>query len=476
MGNALSRFLTRINSLDLTPVVQARNQSAMPLGFGGGEAKAAVSSPVNAQSVSAYSLFLAPVEITPRYAWLLYENVAPLAKVIDLIADNVAGLDPLVMVNGEPVSDARSLLEFLDEPGYNRTRQQLIKEMVVQELVTGTCYLRTLGNVRFRDPARLDVLKSFFINPVVGFDMWPASFIYAEGTQGDRFDKVDGHNFRWVSPTGMSELTPIYGMDGNRRGIGLSKLTAIKADVELRMKGTEHNASVMDNGARPSGILNSKTGLTPEQAQALIEQIQATFSGSQNAGKTLVTGGGDMQYTALSLTAKDMDWTNLIKITEDAIVQRFNVPGPLFNNDAQTDNNYETAWNMFYDNAVLPEFKLIWSGIGRMLSARSGLKISFKHDALTNNILARQAMAQAKDGYGAGLLTANEGRDKIGYPAMPGGDFTNNPMQGQVADDYFTDDVVGQPRRIQAPAPQEDDAASAPGRDKSPNSKSIPFT
>lgn len=463
----MSNALTRISSLDLRSVIREHQELSQlhPVGYGyAAESKAAVPAPVNAQPVNpAYALFLSPQEITPYYAWLLYQNVAPLAKVVDLIADNVAGLDPLVMVDGEPATTPNKLTAFLSNPGWNRTRRRLIKEMVIQELITGTCYLCTQGNVEY-DPARLDIYKSQYISPVQGVDMWPATYLYNEGTRSDIFQRLDGHNMRWISQTGMAELTPIYSIDGNRRGIGLSKLTAIKADVELRMKGTEHNSAMMDNGARPTAIANFKTGFTPEQARDVGRQIRNDLAGSQNAGKVLITGGGEMQFEQLSLSPKDMDWSALVKFTEDAIVQRFNVPGPLFNNEAQTDNNYETAWNMFYDNAVLPEFDVIWSGIGRMLSERAGAEITFKHDALTNNILARQAAARANDLHGGNLITTNEARTIIGYQAMPGGDFTANPMMGQVGDDYFTDDEVGQPRRIQAPKPDEEDGA--PGKDK----------
>lgn len=389
-------------------------------------------------------------------------NVAPLAKVVDLIADNVAGLDPLLFVDGKPAPNPDPVFRFLASPGFNRTRRRLIKELVIQELVTGTAYMAVYGQTQ-SDPASIDVFKSFFVSPMFSGDMWPGSYMYAEGNRSERFYRIGSRDYRWIGESGLSEICPIYGMDGNYRGVGLPRLSAVKLDVELRLKGAEHNAATMHNGAKLSGVLNSKTGLTPDQHASLMEQVRSTLTGVGNAGRVLITGGGEMQFTPLSLTPKDMDWANLQRSVEDSIATRFNVPATLFNNEAQTDNNYETAWHMFYDNAVLPVFDVVWSGIGRMFSDRFGREISFKHNTITNNILFRQASARAIDLYKSGLTSMNEARTTIGYEPVYGGDVVVNPANGQIAQDYFTDDEL--PIRA-LPSPSE---VRSDGRDSNRN-------
>ena len=52
------------------------------------QAKAAVPAPVHATSNPIFGLLsMSPASITPYNAWLLYQNVAPFAKFVDLIAD-----------------------------------------------------------------------------------------------------------------------------------------------------------------------------------------------------------------------------------------------------------------------------------------------------------------------------------------------------------------------------------------------------
>lgn len=444
----MTTALARINALDLREVI-THQAPVSPFGMGGPAAtKTAVSPPINATMAAAYSMFLSPTEITPRHAWLLYENVAPLAKVVDLIAANVAGIKPLIKIDGELAPNPLPFMRFMRRPGSNRTMRRLIHEMTVQELVTGNCYLTAIGPAD-KEPAALDVYKSFYVSPVIMGDMWPQSYIYAEGSRSNHFERFGGRDFRWIDEKGFVpvEVVPIYTMDGNRRGVGLPRLSAIKLDVELRLKGTEHNTSVMDNGARPSGALNLKSGITYEQGKDIQEKIQAELGGSQNAGKVLVFGGGEAQWLPLSMNPKDMDWVNLIKQVEASIVTRYNVPDTIYNSESQTQNNYEVSWHMFYDQAVLPQFEVIWGGIAQLLSNRLGMDITIEPDTLSHNILARQAATRAADMYQKGLTTRNEARAMIGEEPVQGADLFMGemPMMPGGEDDAFGDDA-GQPK------------------------------
>lgn len=413
--------------------------------------KDAVSAPVSASAQAihpGYGLFLTPSEITPHNAWMLYQNVATFAKVVDLIADQVAGLEPLFMIDKQVVNDNGSIARFMDNPGFNRDRRRLIKELAVQMLTTGTTYLTVYGNVDY-EPVSLDVLKSFYVSPVQGHDMWPGQYIYAEGSRSDMFSRIGDRDYRWVAGSGLAEIVPIYDIDGTRRGIGMSRLSAVKRDVELRLAGTNHNKAMLDNGARPSGALVFKDRLNEVQRADVGAQIKHTIVGAGNAGKVMLFSGGEAEFIAMSQTAKDMDWTNLEKSVDDSIVARFNVPVTLFNVSAQTDNNYETAWHQFYDNAVLPTFNILWGGIGRVFAERLRAPITVKHDTLTNNTLARQASARAIELRTTGLITTNEARSLVGYEPVMGGDALLAPAgEVPIGEDYFTSsDASGRPLR-----------------------------
>lgn len=403
------------------------------------ERKAAVPAPVNAQFVSPYMSLLTAQEITPYQAWLNYLSVAPFAKVIDLIADETARLLPLVKIGGKPI-DGHPVAEFMKRPGFQRNRYRLIKEAAVQYLVTGNAYIHSIGEPN-RPPLALDLLKSSTMAITVGQDMWPQQYLYSEGTRSIRFDRDPGsvRDMRWIDASGIGEVHPIYDLDGNRRGVGLSRLNSIRHDVDMRLKGIVHNSATLENGARMSGVLSVKDGLTPEQSEDLRGQIKSMMTGAANAGKVLITGGGAMEFTQMSQSAKDMDFANLIRLVEDAIVSRYNVPVTLFRTEAQTNNNYEVAWRQLYFTSVLPTFDVIWSSIASMMSERIGEQIDIEHDALTNPILAKFATERAVQLFNSRMISRNESRQMVGFEPCLGGDTIYGPMgEIPVGEDFFT--------------------------------------
>lgn len=423
--------------------------------FGRRETKAAVSAPVSgAASPSGLfaAQFLTAQEIPAYQAWLLYLNSSTYSKIVNLIADEVARLQPQVKINGEMASDTQ-INQLLKRPGRGRDRKGFIKDLAVQQLVTGTAYPIIYGNPSAAQPMQnvimMEVAKSQFVRPTQATsDMWPDTYWYAEGTRALTFyrDPSNPRDFQWRDTSGLAQIFPIYEMDGGYRGVGLSRLNSIKHDVELRLKGIQHNASVLDNGARPSGIAAYKTELTPEQKQDVRAQFQALAAGAQNAGKVLVTDGGELDFTQLSQSMKDMDFSKLIEVVEDAIASAYNVPVTLFRTSAQTNNNYATAWETFYYLAVLPVFETLYGGIGRLFSERFGVDIELTHDALTNPVLAKAASDRALRLYGGHLVSRNEAREIVGFEPVLGGDTIYGSV-GDVAqaEDYFTNHGINDP-------------------------------
>jgi HK97 family phage portal protein len=286
--------------------------------------------------------------------------------------------------------------------------------------------------------------------------MWPESYMYAEGSRTNRFQRmlVSGSaDYRWLDT--FNEIVPIYDMDGSRRGIGLSRLSAIKSDINVRMRGSDHNAAMMEQGARPSGVLMFKEQMDREQAASVGHQMRSEMSGPDNAGRTMILSGGEAQFIPMSLSPKDMDWSNLVKQVEESIVARYGVPNTIYTVDAQTDNNYETAWHMFYDNAVLPTFNIIFDPIANMLTQRTGVEITIKHDTSTNNILFRQAAKRALELKAGGLISTNEARLMFGKEAVIGGDIMyGSPGDVPQMEDYFTDHMPGEQTRMALPQPE----------------------
>ena len=430
--------------------------------------KAAVPAPVEGRAPAIYGIFAGlGGEITPRESWALYKNVGTLAKVVDLIADQVAALEPVVK-EGDEIIDGHEVLALLKRPGFNRTRRQFIKEMTVQLLTTGTAYAHPTGNTS-RLPVAIDVLQTRYSTVVEGNDGWPQSVMIHEGRRSLRFEREQVRaDFRWLDGV-FGEIVPVYDIAGDTKGVGLSRLQAVRSDVELKMEGLRHNRSLMSKGARLSGILSFKGMLTSEQRAQILADLRDSMQGARNAGGVMVTGGGEADFNSMMMTPRDMDWGLLVKAVDEAIVARFNVPTTLFAIEAQTFNNYEAAWRAFYDNAVLPTFQIVYSGLAQMFSARLGREIEIVHDELTNNVLAKQAIERAKALLDSGMVTKNEARDIVGYEPLAGGDqIMDLPGLVPQYEDLFTgmeDDPDATARRKpKTDAPADDPQDKAPSR------------
>lgn len=401
--------------------------------------KAAVNPPVSSGATPYHFLAQTGREILPHEAWKLYKSVSTFAIVVDLIADQIAQMDTVVEINERPV-DGHPIDTLLNRPGFNRSRRQFIKEVAVQHLVTGTAYINFIGNPRAGAIA-LDTYLSHQMSHVEGSDGWPQTIQLNEPRRSLHFTRVDDRgNMRYFDKQGMNELRVLYDICGDIKGRGLSRLQAVRADVDLRLSSTQHNVNMMNRGASPSGVLAYKDRLPPETQESILQDIRRTLSGAHNAGGIVLTHGGDAEFKNMTQSNKDMDWVNLVKTVNDAIIARYNVPTTLFSVEAQTHHNYATAWEQFYEQAVLPQFEIIYGPIAQAASERWGEEISIQHDRLSIEVLAQKAVERATTLVGAQLISPNEGRQIIGYENFLGGDqVLGPPGLTPIYEDYMTD-------------------------------------
>ena len=385
--------------------------------------KAAVSAPVEASAPPPrLSLFgMQDTEMSARQAWLMYKQNAVVAWTIDLIVETAAALDVKTTVNGEIVKGHAAEI-LLRAPGYNRTRKQFIREIGRQILATGTGHVVSYGRPD-REPLAFDVLHTRDRNIITDYsDGWPRTYQFQEDGRSLNFNRQPGRDPSYMA-SDQQELLTFYDASGDCRGAGLSKLNGIRAEVELRYMGMQHNRALLGKGATLSGALHFKGNLTPEQMRHAQEQVQRVISGYNNAGAVMVTAGGDgSEFKSMSMTAKDMDYTKLVQLVEESVAARFGVPKTLYSVDAQTHNNYNVAWHMLYDNATIPLFDVIYTQLARHLSERYGQDIEFKPDDLSSMVLMDKAIGSALKLKNAEVITLNECRHRIGYEPVAGGD------------------------------------------------------
>jgi HK97 family phage portal protein len=405
--------------------------------------KQAVPEPVSAALIPYGFLAVIGHELTANEAWRLYKSVGTLAKAVDLIADQASYITPIVEINGqrtEPGDDSAGgkLMQVLKRPGYNRDRRRFVKEALVQELVTGTAYVGLEGNKNFA-PIAMDVYMSHQAIQVDGHDGWPQSISIHEPRRGFVFRRQHWRNELRYLANNAHELVSIYDMAGDIKGRGLSRLQAVRAEVNLKLSSLQHNTSLMQRGATLSGILNFKDTIDPTVAESIVSEFQRAASGAANAGGVFVTGGSEADFKSLTLNNRDMEWMELVKTVDDAIISRYGIPTTLYDKSAQTYDNYRTAWEQLYEQAVLPAFNRFYGALSAAMYWRTGEEVEITHDALEIETLASRAAERATALFEKNLITANEGRELVGYEPVPGGDQLTQIGAEDGYEDLYTD-------------------------------------
>jgi len=174
---------------------------------------------------------------------------------------------------------------------------------------------------------------------------------------------------------------------------GLSPLEAAACAVDTHNAAARWNKALLDNAARPSGALvygGPEGGtLTHEQFDRLKRELEREYQGAANAGRPLVLEGG-LDWKAMSLTPKDMDFMEAKHAAAREIALAFGVPPMLLGIPGDnTFANYQEANRSFFRQTVLPLAARTGSAVAQWLSPQFGDGIRVTIDTDAPEILAR---------------------------------------------------------------------------------------
>jgi len=155
---------------------------------------------------------------------------------------------------------------------------------------------------------------------VPGPDGWPQAFDYTVNGASVRFDQGGAAQPPILHLTLFNPLDDYY---------GLSPLEAAACAVDTHNAAARWNKALLDNAARPSGALvygGAEGGtLTHDQFDRLKRELEREYQGAANAGRPLVLEGG-LDWKAMSLTPKDMDFMEAKHAAAREIALAFGVP------------------------------------------------------------------------------------------------------------------------------------------------------
>jgi HK97 family phage portal protein len=195
---------------------------------------------------------------------------------------------------------------------------------------------------------------------------WPETYLYQIG------DKIN--NISAFGADGRPQIVHIRSFHPDDDHYGLGCLGAAAEAVAIHNAASRWNRSLLDNAARPSGALVYDPGeagavLSTEQFDRLKAELEASYSGADNAGRPLLLEGG-LKWQGISLTPADMDFVALKAAAAREIALAFGVPPMMIG--LPGDNayaNYREANRALWRLTILPLLDSILDGVNAALSA-----------------------------------------------------------------------------------------------------------
>jgi HK97 family phage portal protein len=292
----------------------------------------------------------------------------------------------------------------------------LLESVATYLLLHGNAYVQLLQDAEGL-PAELFALRPERVSVEADGAGWPAAYCYKVGEALTRIAARDG-----LGRPGLVHLKAAHPLDDH---YGLSCLSAATGAIAVHNAAARWNKALLDNAARPSGALIYEPGdgaaLSGEQYERLRAEMEAQFSGSENAGRPLLLEGG-LKWQAMSLTPADMDFLGLKAGAAREIALAFGVPPLLLGLPSDvTYANYREANRALWRQTVLPMADRILRGLAEALAVWwPGLQLEVDLDRI--GALAAEREKLWRQVKAADFLTDAEKRELLGFAPTPGGE------------------------------------------------------
>lgn len=238
---------------------------------------------------------------------------------------------------------------------------------------------------------------------------------------------VGGKKFLWrVDPkTGKANILHIPLFHPTDDYYGYSPIMAAAHNIDIHNESNAWNKKLLDNDAKPSGILISEKTLDVDQKRRMKSELRRKWSGSKNAGKPVLLAGA-WKWIQTSMSPHDMDWLNSQNTSARDICHAFGYPPFLLGLPGNsTFNNMEMAKLWLWENTIFFYLNLLRDEFNVWLIPRFDESESIFLDYDLSSVpalAARRNVKWERAEKSKDFATINERREMVGLPPLEGGD------------------------------------------------------
>lgn len=200
--------------------------------------------------------------------------------------------------------------------------------------------------------------------------------------------------------------------------IGRSRLSRAREVVGTAQALQEWAGTAVRNQATPIGAIKLSGKPGPDVLERLRAQMHASFSGPQNARKTLLLTDG-AEWQSLSVSPEDAEMLASRRFTVEELCRLFQVPPPIAGDLSHgTFTNSREAGRWFAQFTLSPWCRKIEAEFARSVFTDPRMSLEIDMSALMRGD-AETRWASHKIAVDAGILDANEVREIEGFNPRP---------------------------------------------------------
>lgn len=212
---------------------------------------------------------------------------------------------------------------------------------------------------------------------------------------------------------------------------GYGPIQAGKVYLQTEEFASKWTRNSIYNSGRPSGVLNVKGTIDKEQFDSIKRQFKQEYSGTNNAGKTLlINGKDDVKYEKLGMELGEVALKELKDMTRDDIMIMFRLSKTILGitDDVNRANAQENK-AVFVENVIKPELDRLVDHLNAFLMPiwGEGFVLDYEDPTLQSD---KDRLEMWIAGYNK-WLTINDIRRELDYPPLTGGDVIREPIQNQ---------------------------------------------
>jgi HK97 family phage portal protein len=271
-------------------------------------------------------------------------------------------------------------------------------------------------------------------NPISLIPINPDAVLLYEAPDGSLFYSVTRYGFFQIAELkGYPLLIPeedvfhLRGLSFNML-LGISLISIARDSFGVALGLEQQAARFMNNGARPSGVLQTDKKISTDTAKRLRDQWESLRSGIQNAGKTAILEEG-LKWTAMQLSSVDLEFISQRTFSIGDIARWFDMPLYKLGVAGEMARiKMDDSDQAYVNTTIMPDLDT-WEQkfVQKFDLDEEGLVADFDERRLLRAAEATRINNQRLK-IMSGISTQNECRAENGDPPLPGGDVLLTPV------------------------------------------------